>query len=212
MSDLKNQTTEQEIRFAQRAEWVAYSGTFNDSANNKWRIDVSGRKDAVDLFTEIKPFSLVVKPVEVAAGAQPEPVAQGAPGYAEKKTLVASAAPAPDDRAPQPPGLDVVFTLEQPAGGPPYQVTFELDPCMTDNYDGYSFCLRGSDTSASVTYQSNGGNIQVGVSSGGKFQGSAGSVGNANIAALPHYSWCYVSVTRLSGNPCYSLSGDITVN
>lgn len=198
MSDLKNQTTEKEIDFVQKTDWVAYSASFADPRGNLWRIDIIGREEAVNGFKDTKPFSLTVKPVETTYDASDNPLQQTTSEL--------------NEGVPQLPALAVTFTLERPVENPPYQVSFEIDPCMTDNYDGYSFCLKGSDTTANVSYQSNGGNIQVGLSSGRRFQGGAGSAGNVNIAALPQYSWCYISVARLNGDPCYTLSGDITVN
>lgn len=200
MSDLKNQTTEQETKFEQKTDWLVYSGSYDDLSGNRWRIDVSGHAKAVLPFVERKPYSLIVKSADKADAALYSPVEQEEPDF--------------DGEAPLLPALDVTFMLEGLADGltPPYQVVFEIDPCMVDDYDGYNFCLRGSDTTANVSFQSNGGNIQVGLSSEHRFQGGAGSAGAVNIASLPHHSWCYISVKRLTGDPCYTLSGDITVN
>lgn len=198
MSDLRHQTTEQEIRFKQRGDLVAYSGAFADPRGNLWRIDVIGREEPVNFFKETKPFSLTLKPLGTKTDVPDSPVRQ--------RTFELS------EKAPQLPALDVTFTLEQPVEGPPYQVSFEIDPCMTDDYDSYNFCLKGSDTKANVSYHSNGGDIQVMLSSGRRTKFGVGSFGNLQMGSLPKYSWCYISVERLSGNPCYTLSGDITVN
>ncbi len=204
MPDLKNQSTEQKTKFVQREDWVAFSGVYTDPIGNRWRLDVAGHEEVVGPFVEQKPFSLAVRPF------RQEWITPSDLGAQEP---LDSDLDSSDELPPEPPGLEVTFTLEDLAAGLqlPYMVAFEIDPCMVDNYDSYNFCLKGSDTTANVGYTSNGGEIRVSLLAGGRFRTSAGTEGAVNIANVPKHTWCFVGVRRKSGNPCYTLSGDITV-
>ncbi len=206
MPDLKNQTTERETEFTWKEGWIALSGTYTDPIGNRWRIDVVGDKDAVVPFVEQKPFSLTVRPFRQE---QADPPDSDAPEPAKPGQE-------PSEEAPlELPSLAVTFTVEALADGlrPPYNVAFEIDPCMVgnDNYDSYQFCLQGGDTIANVSYISNGGRIHVSLFSSGRLRASSGTDGTVNVASAQR-CWCFVGVRRLSGVPCYTLSGDITVN
>jgi hypothetical protein len=200
VSDIKNESAS----FESRGGWSAYSGYYPDPAGNLWRIDVTGNPTAVGSFVAERPFSLAARPAgekDLAAAAPADPVAS-----VPEQEL-------PEEESPELPGLDVAFTLQEVAASlrAPYVVAFEIDPCMVDNYDRYSFCLKGSDTTANVSYTSNGGTVQVSVYGSAGYQTDSGSGGSVTVSNVPQRSWWFVSVSRRSGNPCYTLHGDITV-
>jgi len=201
MSDLKNKTTEDRTEFEQKTTWVAFSGIFVDVSNNRWRIDVSGNEEAVSAFVENKPYSLVVRPLTKEEVTPPRPPT--------KKVR-----PEMGQKVPGMPALDVTFALEDLAENlkPPYQVIFEVDPCMKDKYDSYTFYLKGNDTTPNVSYTADGGTICVQLYCKHKSTTSTGSGGNVNLPTVPQESWCHIAVHKQTGEPCYTLRGDITVN
>jgi len=115
----------------------------------------------------------------------------------------------------EPPELEVIYTLEALAStlAPPYVVVFEIDPQMNGPSQQHTFPLKGQDTTANVNYTSNNGEVWAELFDGNEYtQSPAGSSGALSIARVPVASQWTVKVNRASGNPYYTLRGDITVN
>lgn len=204
MSKIENQ----EVQFEDQGPFKAYSGQYTDPSGNLWRIDVVGNPDVVEPFVEKKPFSLEARPISELRYKSEEPAQRESAGEAGSEEP-------PAERVSELPGLDVTMTLVKLVDEQsPYVVTFEIDPCMIDALDRYTFRLRGRDTTANVSYQSNLGTVWIALYNGlyHRYTRSlSGSSGSVSIANVPMYSSWTVDVNRASGNPCYTLSGDITV-
>ena len=203
MSDLK-QIMQPPESIEQRPDWRLVKIIQPDAAGNLWRIDVQGAADAVNPFVDLRPYSLTIETIEAAEPELDPPLEK----TGREEVLV------PSDEMPKLPVLGVTFTLEQLAETikPPYRVLFEIDPCMVDAYDDYTFCLQGSDSQANVSFEANGGTIRVWLAANRQYRAAEGVAGNAVATAIPQHCQCHLSVQRLTGAPCYTLRGDITVN
>jgi len=188
----------------QRQDWRLVTIVQPDALGNRWRIDVNGAAEVVNPFVDVRPYALTIETIEAGETELDPPFEKS---DFEEVIL-------PPDGMPTLPALGVTFTLEQLAGTvkPPYRVLFEIDPCMGDAYDDYTFCLQGSDSQANVSFEANGGTIRVWLAANRQYRAAEGVAGNAATAAVPQHCQCHVSVQRLTGAPCYTLRGDITVN
>lgn len=124
----------------------------------------------------------------------------------------------PDLSDGQLPGLNVIIQLVALKNeGQPYLVSFGIDPTLTARKPTYSTTvqLQGKDTSANVRCDppANGGTVSLTLSRRSTTKtrgpGTAPAVVIAPVAAGT--TW-HVLVRRASGNPTFTLRGDIVVN
>ena len=205
MSGIKNEG----IQFEPQGQGNKWSGPYRDPSGNLWRIDVLGEVEATGAFVRSSPFSLEARPLP-----SPSPsIGKGAGG--EGLPLSPSLGRGAGGEGFEPPELEVIYTLEALAStlAPPYVVVFEIDPQMKGPSQQHTFPLKGQDTTANVNYTSNNGEVWAELFGGNEYTKSpAGSSGALSIARVPVASQWTVRVNRASGNPYYTLRGDITVN
>jgi len=114
---------------------------------------------------------------------------------------------------PDEPGLEITFTLLEPAQPGPYQVAFEIDPCLHGGSVGrHTFRLQGNDSVANVTFHATRGLVTVKLAGQGKSRTLGPAThGTIRLAATPGTTW-RVTVYPASSHSCYTLRGDIAVN
>ncbi len=150
-----------------------FRSDYTDLNGNQWLVEVAGEL-GVEEFVEARPVNCWVTPLtrgqaeEILAWMEGKR-AQGGKPIEPEQDLQKDQAVEPEQILPmvEPPALAVTCTLVALARdaqeAEAYHVTFEIDPRMNaaQRPENYSFQLKGNDTTALVSFTSNGGKIRL---------------------------------------------------
>lgn len=223
-----------QLNFEGIGQMSVYTTVYSDELNNRWRIDVIGRHELAEAFTqqrgvylEAKPLSKVeaeaVRELVLARAAvmpDPQPVAMTESpsafvteqAYPEKVERYADAT----EVSPELPGLEVAISLLELAQPGPYQVTFAIDPVVTQQNRVYSnsFSVKPAEANqrggatANVTLTNERGIAKLWLDSPAKVE----AVNNTASTAAPVNSTWTFKVEWQSGQEArFSLNGDFKV-
>jgi hypothetical protein len=208
MSDIKNK----QMQFEYQGQRSEYHSDYTDPNGNLWSIDVVGVAAPAKRFATQLPMSLEARPLttEERAKLKRKPTGATEPRLSEEW---------PEEVTSKLPELEVTISLAQLVlEKRPHMVTYCIDPCTVGSpgKQQYKFRLKGSDTTANVRGKSNGGDIWLELFRYGAISARRESAEGTDVSVsykgMPMRSCWSVVVHWDTGNPCYTLSGDITVN
>jgi len=186
-----------------------YRSNYKDQVGNKWLLRVEGRSQAVRDLVKKGLFRCYAERLSQETAAEEAEMLR----QEHQRRLVFTAEQPPSILHSDLPARKLRASIVKPANPAPHRIVFEVDPRLTaqDNFDSHSLGIE-TGCVGTIDYTANGGTVRVTVEGGpGQPQQSSGSQGRLTIQSSVRAVW-RVNVVLETGEPTYSLTGNLIVN